>query len=146
MKPPFFVWKSGTLDVCDTLEELKDRYPPQALLNKDAIACDSQGRAILVSRAADGTWADALDEPQPPSPDLLRSVLRSYLEKCGVSPEEIDSLALPDLVARAYPDDPLPENAIQEGLLWKFVYIPLITLLCIALSMLLSWWCGQHWQ
>lgn len=105
MKPPFFLRKSDTLDAFDTVEELENRYPPETLAGEDFIACDSEGRILLPGRASDGRTVLACDEQQPPSPDTLRSILREYLERSGISPEEVDSRSLGDLVARTYADD-----------------------------------------
>jgi hypothetical protein len=105
MKPPFFLRKSGTLDVFDTVEELENRYPPDTRAEEDFIACDSEGRILLPGRASDGRAVLACDEQQPPSPDTLRSILREYLERSGISREEVDSRSLGDLVARVYADD-----------------------------------------
>jgi hypothetical protein len=117
MKPPFFLRKSGTLDVFDTVEELENRYPPDTLTGEDFIACDSEGRILLAGSASDGLTVQVCDEQQAPSPDTLRNLLRGYLERSGISPEEIDSLSLEDLIARAYPNDPVPTEKINAFLL-----------------------------
>jgi hypothetical protein len=105
MRPPIFVWKSGTLDVCDSPEELHERYPPSELAQAEVVVCDSRGRAIWISRVASGAWTNAVEAPQPPSPDLLRSILWRYLEGCGTPAEEIESLSLDELLKRACPED-----------------------------------------
>ncbi len=111
MKPPIFLWKSGTLDAFDTVEELANVYPPAALTEDDFVACDCEGRILLAGRGAGGLTVLACDERQPPSPDMLRSILRGYLERTGLSAEELDSLSLAELVARAYPP---PDPRIEQ--------------------------------
>jgi hypothetical protein len=139
MKPPYFVWKSGTLDVCDTLDELDDRYPAGTLGQEGVVVCDSQGRPLWMSRAADGGWANAVEGPQPPSPELLRSVLWKYLRSRGTPPDEIESLSLNELVHLVCPPDPLPDKKIKEAILWK-VCIFAFTLFCVGIAMLIEWW------
>lgn len=143
MNPPFFVWKAGTLDVCDTLDELEERYPRTTLANMDVVVCDSQGSAVWISRARDGAWTNAIEEPQPPSLDLLRNILRDYLEKGGMTAEEVDSLSSAGLVAKVCPPDPLPDKKVKEAILWK-VAILAFSLLCIAVAMLFDWLRGVH--
>ena len=98
IKPPIFLWRSGTLDAFDTVEELAKRYSPADLAEGDFIACDSEGRILLAGRGSDGSAVLACDEQQPPSPDVLRNILRGYLERSGMSAEELDSLPLAALV------------------------------------------------
>lgn len=107
MRPPIFVWKSGTLDVCDSPEDLDDRYPASELAQADVVVCDSRGQAVWISRAERGAWANAVELSQPPSPDLLRSILWRYLESFGTPAEEIESLSLDELVQRACPEEPV---------------------------------------
>jgi len=142
MKPPVFLWKSGTLDAFDSVEEFEDRYPPDTLAGQDFIACDSEGRILVAGRASDGSRVLSCDELGPPSPDTLRNILRGYLERRGTSPKELESLSLADLIARAYPDDPAPADEMGRMLLWKFIIIPALVLLCIAISKLISWLSG----
>ena len=76
MKPPVFLWKSGTLDAFDSVEEFEDRYPPDTLAGQDFIACDSEGRILVAGRASDRSRVLSCDELGPPSPDTLRNILR----------------------------------------------------------------------
>ena len=76
MKPPIFLWRSGTLDAFDSVEELVDHYSAADLATGDFIACDSVGRILLAGRGAEGSAVLACDEQQPPSPDVLRNILR----------------------------------------------------------------------
>jgi hypothetical protein len=116
MKPPIFLWKSGTLDAFDSVEEIQDLYPPDAIVEDDVIACDCEGRILLAGRSSGGLVVFADYGQQPPSPDTLREILRGYLERSGTPPEELDSLSLEDLVAKVYP----PHNARPERLSEKF--------------------------
>ena len=107
IRPPIFLWRSGTLDAFNSVEELAELYSPADLAEGDFIACDSEGRILLAGRGSDGSAALACDARQPPSPDVLRDILRGYLERSGMSAEELDSLPLAALVRRAYlPPDP----------------------------------------
>jgi hypothetical protein len=144
MQPPIFVWKSGTLDMCDTLGELNVRYPPGELAQEDVVVCDSHGQAIWISRATGGVWVNAADESQPSSPDLLRSILWRYLEGRGTPPEEIESLSLSELVEEVCPPDPYPAEEKVKGRILGELFIAAVILLCIALSMLIEWLRGNH--
>jgi hypothetical protein len=138
-QPPFFVWKSDTLDVCDSLDELHDRYPANELAQEGVIVCDSRGRAVWISRAVNGAWINAAEEYQSPSPDLLRSILWKYSEGRGTSPEEIRSLSLDDLIARAYPDDPMEEYRQGAKFHGCLVGIIVIIITCIIAYVLDRW-------
>ena len=116
MKPPLFLWKSSTLEAFATVEELENRYPPDLLAGQDFVACDSEGRILLACRGSDGLAVLACDQQQPPSSDTLRSILRGYLGISGMSPENLDSLSLADLVAMAYPA-PSPTEKVDAFLL-----------------------------
>ncbi len=85
-----------------------------------------------------GAWENAVESSQPPSPDLLRSILWKYLEGCGMPPQEIESLSLRELVAKACPADPLPDRKVKEIILGK-VLIGAFALLCFAVAMFLEW-------
>ena len=106
MKPPIFMWMSGTLDAFDSIEELEDRYPRDTLADGDFVACDSEGRILMAGRASDGLAALACDDHKPPSPDTLRRILQGYLERSGITAEQLTLLTLAELIARAYPDAP----------------------------------------
>jgi hypothetical protein len=109
MQRPIFVWKSGTLDFCDSLADFEERYHSSELSHEDVVACDSQGRALWISRIKDGALVNVAEESQAESPELLRSILWRYLEGRGTPLEEIKSLSLSELVARVCPDDPMGE-------------------------------------
>ena len=136
IKPPIFLWRSGTLDAFDTVEELANRYSAADLADGDCIACDSEGRILLAGRGLEGSAVLACDEQQPPSPDVLRTILRGYLERDGMSAEELDSLPIADLVIRAYPPpDPRTGGMKNEVLRYKVLrsscfWQPLYRLLC----------------
>lgn len=120
VKPPIFLWKSGTLDVFDTVDELASLYSPADLAESDFIACDCEGRILLAGRGSEGSAVLACDEQQPPSPDVLRAILRGYLERSGMSAEELDSLPLTELVRRAYlPQEPRTGETQYEVLQYE---------------------------
>ncbi len=122
MKPPIFLWKSGTLDAFDSVAELENLYPPDTLVEDDVIACDCEGRILLAGRGSDGLAVFAAEEQQPRSPDTLRSILRGYLERSGMSPEELDSLSLAALVAKVYPPaDPRLQKIRFEALIMHVI-------------------------
>jgi hypothetical protein len=143
-EPPYFIWKSGTLDVCDTLDELHDRYPAHELAQEDVVVCDSRGQALWISRAMDGVWVNAAQEHQPPSPDLLRSILWRYLEGCGTPREVIKSLSLNELVARACPEDPMEEYRHEAKFHGCVAGIIVVVLACVIVF-LIDWWFGTNW-
>ncbi len=139
MKSPFFIWRSGTLDGFDTVEELENCFPLDGPVDSDFIACDSEGRILRVGRAADGATVLTCDEGQSPSPGTLRTILRGYLERKGMSCEELDSLSLGDLVTRAYPPpDPRLEQMKYKFIL-HYIVVPVVVLLCFALYQLFTW-------
>ena len=131
MRPPIFLWRSGTLDAFDSVEELVNRYSAADLAEGDFIACDSQGRILLAGRGSEGPAVLTCDEEQSPSPDVLRNILRAYLLRSGTSAEELDSLPLADLVIRAYPPpDPGTGGMKYEAL--KFEVLKALLLLAAA--------------
>ncbi len=138
MRPPFFVWRSGTLDVCDSPEELSERYPTVELAQANVVVCDSRGHALWISRAARGAWQNAVEGPQRPSPGLLRSIVWPYLESCGMRAEEVQSLSLDELVRRVCPPDPLPEQGIKD-LVFGHAVAAGFGLVCFAGAMMIEW-------
>ena len=131
MKPPIFLWKSGTLDAFDTVEELANLYPPATLGKDDFIACDCEGRILLAGRESDGLAVFAVDEQQPPSPDTLRNILRGYLERGGTSAEELNSLSLAELVAKAYPP---PDPRLAEMKFKVQLYVAVMAIFGVGLA------------
>jgi hypothetical protein len=139
MKPPIFLLKSGTVDAFDTVEELADHYPPDTLSGDGCVACDCEGQILKPERRSDGTTVLVCDEQQPPSPDTLRSILRGYLERKGVSPEELDSASLADLVIKAYPPPDPRLESMKYRLIFQYVVIPAIGVVCIIIYRLFNW-------
>ena len=119
MKPPFFLWKAGALDVFDSVEELEDRHPPDTLAGEDFIACDSEGRILMAGRASIGLTVTARDDQATPSPDTLRNILRGYLERSGVTTEQLNSLSLAELVTIAYP--PPDPGGAQKSFMLRYI-------------------------
>ncbi len=138
MKPPIFLWKSGKLDAFDTVEELASLFPPAALAEDDFIACDCEGRILGTGRGSDGVTILASDEQQPPSPDTLRTILRSYLERSGTSAEELDCLSLAELVTKAYPP---PDPRLAEMKFKAQLYIAVMAVFGVGLAsyVLIDW-------
>jgi hypothetical protein len=142
VKPPFFIWKSGTLDVCDSLLDLNERYPSTELAQEEVVVCDSCGQALWISRPSDGEWVNAAADPQPPSQELLRSILWKYLEGRGVPPEKIESLSLSELVAEVCPPDPYPAEKVKAKILWR-LFIIVVGFLLFGVSVLIRWLRGD---
>jgi hypothetical protein len=103
MEPPIFVWKSGILDVFDTVAELEQRYLADALAGDDIAFYDRSGRILVVSADSTGSPRIACDSRQPPQPDRLAALLRNYLERGGMSAETFGSLSLSALIQKVYP-------------------------------------------
>jgi len=144
MKPPIFVWKSGTLDFCDVVGDFEDRYPPTELAHEGVVACDSQGRALWISRVTEGAVVNVAEESQAEAPGLLRSILWRYLEGRGASPEEIQSLSLDELVERVCPKDPMGEYRQTAKLQGCFAVIVVVVIACAAFA-LIDWMFGTNW-
>lgn len=142
LKPPIFLWKSGKLDVFDTVKELEDCYPLDTLAGKDFIACDSEGRILLAGRGSDGSTVITHDEHCSPAPNTLREILRGYLERSGKSPEEVDVLSLADLVAIVHsPSNPQADTTelMLFPRLLRLVAVPLVLYMTYALFRLCGW-------
>lgn len=103
MKPPIFVWMSGTLDVFETLAELEQRYTANALNAAEAVVYDSKGRMLAACTEPTGATRIVCDDSQPPHPDKLAELLRGYLQRGGMSAQTVGSLSLPKLIQEVYP-------------------------------------------
>ena len=139
MKPPIFMWKSGALDAFDTAEELADLYPLDILAHSEFMACDCEGQTLRVGRELDGSLVLVCDEQQSPSPDTLKSILRGYLERSGMSPEELDSLSLADLVTKAYPPPDPRLKKMKYKAIFFYVVMPPILVVCFIIYELAKW-------
>ena len=124
MKPPIFVWKSGILDVFDTVAELEQRYLADALAGDDIAFYDSSGRILVVSAESTGSTRIACDNRQPPHPDRLAALLRGYLEHGGISAETFGSLSLSELIQKVYPSSEPSTRSINARKASKFNQTP----------------------
>ena len=143
LKPPIFLWRSGTLDAFETVEELVQQFSAANLAGDDFIACDSVGRILLAGRGSDGSAVLACDVQQPPSPDVLRDIFARYLGRKGMSAGELECLPLADLVRRAYlpPDPSLGEtkyDVLKHAVLKKLLFLA-AAVLAPLLFRLLKW-------
>jgi hypothetical protein len=103
MKPPIFVWKSGILDVFDTVAELQNRHPAASLLGADLALYDSSGQMLRVCSEPDGSARIEREDHQWPNPDQLAELLREYLERGGLSAEISHRRTLSELIELVYP-------------------------------------------
>ena len=78
------------------------------------------------------------DDDGPRSPDTLRNVLRGYLERSGMTSEEVDSLSLSELVARACPPpDPRLDRMAFRAML--YISIALVAAIASIIYALVCW-------
>jgi hypothetical protein len=103
MKPPVFLWKSGSLDVFDSVAELQQRYSAEALLESDVALYDGTGRRLTVCAEFDGSSQIRCDEHPPTNPDALVELLRRYAECGGLPAETVQAMTLAELIEEAYP-------------------------------------------
>jgi hypothetical protein len=103
MKPPILVWKAGILDVFDTVAEIERRYRANAIIGDDVALFDSMGRFLVAHAEPDGSPRVTCDNPRSPQPQRLAALLRTYLERGGISAESIRSLPLTELIQLVYP-------------------------------------------
>ncbi len=115
MKPPLFIWKSGSLDVFDTIAELKQRYPADALSRADVVLYDSLGRLLRASADSNGSTRISCDKHQPPQSDELTALLRRYLERGGMSTDIASSLTLAELIQEVYPSRETSVRSAYKG-------------------------------
>ncbi len=124
MKPPIFVWKSGILDVFDTVAELEERYQADALAGDDIVLYDSTGRTLVARVEPNGSTRIVCDNRQPSHPDELARSLRGYLDRGGMSAEATRSLTLSELIQKVYPSSGPSAQSIHVGSTAKSGQLP----------------------
>jgi hypothetical protein len=146
VKPPFFLLRSGTLNVCDTVEEIEEQFGSETAGSDIPIMCDSEGQLLRISSGPDGLPLVVPDPRHPPSPDVIREVLRGYLERAGMSPDDVSSLPPADLLERACPKpDPRaqhPGHLLLVHLLIVHFLVPMALLLCLGAAAVIMWLLG----
>lgn len=100
MKAPIIIENSGDLLIFESADKAERYIEPIDVQNQEYMGYDSEGRLLLFYIQHPNKVFIQTAESEPLHQNELRNVLIDFLERIGVSSEEIKYLPLSDLVAK----------------------------------------------